>query len=198
MNIMSGYEYALTSKQQLFLWLYQLLPNLDIIKYIYDMKCSLENDETLYYYGLIPNVTFLQESNFSYIMTIPLDNSWSKKVLNNSSLYMKLVTTPGLICKFTAPTVLTRSEEELMNNGFWEFYALEIDEEPTMKEKIDCINKILEEAPYFLDDVYGKLKHLVTVYESNMYKLLNEDQELDFIRIGIDEKGCWHIPSIYF
>lgn len=195
---MSGYEYALTSKQQLFLCLYQLLPNLDIIKYIYDMKCSIENDETLYYYGLIPNISFLQESNFSYIMTIPLDNSWSKKVLNNSSLYMKLVTTPGLICKFTSPKVLTRSEEELMNNGFWEFYALEIDEEPTMKEKIDCINKILEEAPYFLDDIYGKLKHLVTVYESNMYKLLNEDQELDFIRIGIDEKGGWHIPSIYF
>lgn len=195
---MSGYELALTSKQQLFLWLYQLLPNLDIIKYIYDMKCSLENDETLYYYGLIPNITFLQESNFSYIMTIPLDNSWSKKVMNNSSLYMKLVTTPGLICKFTAPNVLSGLEEELMNNGFWEFYALEIDEEPTMKEKIDCINKILDEAPYFLDDVYGKLKHLVTVYESNMYKLLNEDQELDFIRIGIDEKGGWHIPSIYF
>ena len=99
------------------------------------MKCSLENDEILYYYGLIPNITFLQESNFSYIMTIPLDNSWSKKVLNNSSLYMKLVITPGLICKFIAPKVLTRSEEELMNNGFWEFYALEIDEEPTMKEK---------------------------------------------------------------
>jgi len=195
---MSGYEYALTSKQQLFLWLYQLLPNLDIIKYIYDMKCSIENDETLYYYGLIPNITFLQENNFSYIMTIPLDNSWSKKVLNNSSLYMKLVTTPGLICKFTTPKVLSKSEEELMNNGFWEFYALEIDEEPTMKEKIDCINKILEEGPYFLDDIYGKLKHLVTVYESNMYKLLNEDQELDFIRIGIDEKGGWHIPSIYF
>ena len=195
---MSGYEYALTSKQQLFLWLYQMLPNLDIIKYIYDMKCSLERDEILYYYGLIPNITFLQESNFSYIMTVPLDNSWSKKVLNNSSLYMKLVTTPGLICKFTAPKVLTKSEEELMNNGFWEFYALEIDEEPTMKEKIDCINKILEETPYFLDDIYDKLKHLVTVYESNMYKLLNEDQELDFIRIGIDEKGGWHIPSIYF
>ena len=51
---------------------------------------------------------------------------------------------------------------------------------------------------HFLDDIYGKLKHLVTVYESNMYKLLNEDQELDFIRIGIDEKGGWHIPSIYF
>ena len=195
---MSGYEYALTSKQQLFLWLYQLIPNLDIIKYIYEMKCSIENNETLYYYGLIPNITFLQENNFSYIMTIPLDNSWSKKVLNNSSLYMKLVTTPGLICKFTTPKVLSKSEEELMNNGFWEFYALEIDEEPTMKEKIDCINKILEEGPYFLDDIYGKLKHLVTVYESNMYKLLNEDQELDFIRIGIDEKGGWHIPSIYF
>jgi len=195
---MSGYEYALTSKQQIFLWLYQVLPNLDIIKYIYEMKCSIERDETLYYYGLIPNITFLQEPNYSYIMTIPLDNSWSKKVLNNASLYMKIVTTPGLICKFTTPKVLTGLEEELMNNGFWEFYALEIDEEPTMKEKIDCINKILEEAPYFLDDIYDKLKHLVTVYESNMYKLLNEEQELDFIRIGIDEKCDWPVPSIYF
>ena len=89
---------------------------------------------------------------------------------------MKLVTTPGLICKFTAPEDLSGLEEELMNNGFWEFYALKIDEEPTMKEKIDCINKILDESPYFLDDIYGKLKHLVTVYESNMYKLVNEDQ----------------------
>ena len=30
-----------------------------------------------------------------------------------------------------------------------------------------------------------------------MYKLLNEDQELDFIRIGIDE-GWLHIPSFIF
>lgn len=195
---MSEYEYALTSKQQIFLWLYQMIPNLDIIKYIYEMKCSLENEETMYYYGVMPHITFLQEDNYSYIMTVPLDNSWSKKVLNNASLYMKLVTTPGLICNFTAPEFLSGLEEELMNNGFWEFYALEIDEEPTMKEKIDCINKILDEAPYFLDDIYGKLKHLVTVYESNMYKLLNHGEELDFIRIGIDEKGGWHIPSIYF
>ena len=82
---MSGYEYALTSKQHLFLWLYQLIPNLDIIKYIYDMKCSLESDEILYYYGVMPHITFLQGPNYSYIMTIPLDNSWSKKVLNNAS-----------------------------------------------------------------------------------------------------------------
>lgn len=195
---MSGYEYALTNKQQIFLWLHQLIPNLDIIKYIYEIKCSLENSETLYYYDIIPHITFLQESNFSYIMTIPVNDSWSRKVLNNASLYMKLVTTPGLICKFITPKVLSGLEEELMNNGFWEFYALEIDEEPTMKEKIDCINKILEEGQYFLDDIYGKLKHLVTVYESKMYKLVNKDQELDFIRIGIDEKGGWHIPSIYF
>ena len=195
---MSGYEYALTNKQQIFLWLHKLIPNLDIIKYIYEIKCSLENSETLYYYDIIPHITFLQESNFSYIMTIPVNDSWSRKVLNNASLYMKLVTTPGLICKFITPKVLSGLEEELMNNGFWEFYALEIDEEPTMKEKIDCINKILDESLYFLDDIYGKLKHLVTVYESKMYKLVNKDQELDFIRIGIDEKGGWHIPSIYF
>ena len=62
---MSGYELALTSKQQLFLWLYQLIPNLDIIKYIYEMMCSLEKDETLYYYGVMPHITFLQANIFS-------------------------------------------------------------------------------------------------------------------------------------
>ena len=195
---MSEYEYTLTSKQLTFLWLYQVIPNIDIIKYIYEKKCSLENEETMFYYGIIPHITFLQESNYSYIMTTSLDYSWSKKVLNNSSLYMKLVTTPGLICKFTSPKTLTGLEEELMNNGFWEFYALEINEEPTMKEKIDCINKILDEGPYFLDDIYSKLKHLSNVYDSNMFKLVHNDQELNFIRIGIDVMGDWHIPSIYF
>jgi hypothetical protein len=195
---MSEYEYALTSKQQIFLWLYQVIPNIDIIKYIYEKKLSLENEETLFYYGVMPQITFLQEPNYSYIMTIPVNNSWSKKVLNNASLYMKLVTTPGLMCKFISPNILTGLEEELMNNGFWEFYALEIDEEPTMKEKIDCINKIINEGPYFLDDIYGKLKHLSDVYDSTMYSYVHNAHELDFIRIGIDEKGDWHIPSIYF
>jgi hypothetical protein len=196
-NMSSDYEYALTSKQELFLWLYQLIPNLDIIKYIYEKKCSLENEETLFYYGFMPQITFLPTSNYSYTMNVTQDN-WSKKVLNATPLYMKLVTTPGLICKFISPNTLTDVEEELMNNGFWEFYAIAIDEEPSMKEKITCINKIIEEGPYFSDDVCEKLKHLVRVYESTVYSYVHRDHEIDFARIGIDEKGDWHIPSIYF
>ena len=32
------YDFELSSKRQTFLWLYQVLPNIDIIKYIYLLK----------------------------------------------------------------------------------------------------------------------------------------------------------------
>ena len=192
------FEYELTSKRLFFLWLYQVVPNIDIIKYIYDIKCNLEEEDTLFYYGIMPRITFIHDSNYSYTMNFALENNRSKKILNSLALYIKMVTTQGLICKFTQPLILTKLEEELMHNGFWEFYAIEVNDDPKLKEKINCINKILEEGSYLLDDIYEKLHNLSVMYDSNMYGYVHHDHEIDFIRIGIDEEGGWHIPSIHF
>jgi hypothetical protein len=187
--IIMSFEYELTNKRRTLLWLYQVVPNIDIIKYIYELKSSLELADTLYYYGIIPHITIIPESNYLY----KINNIWQTKILNTSALYMQMVTTPGLICNFTQAVTLTSQEEELLNNGFWDFYATEIDESPTLKDKINCINKILEEAPYFTEDIYYKLKNIYEIFNS-----FNDLDAIDFVRIGIDVKGDWHIPSIYF
>ena len=36
------YDFELSSKGKIFLYLYQIIPNLDIIKYIYEMKDKIE------------------------------------------------------------------------------------------------------------------------------------------------------------
>ena len=51
---MLGYEYALTGKQEFFLWLYQVLPNIDVIEEIYKLKVEAELDQARFDRGILP------------------------------------------------------------------------------------------------------------------------------------------------
>ena len=48
------YDYELSSKRKTFLWLYQVLPSIDIIKYIYEIKENLEREDNMAYHGFCP------------------------------------------------------------------------------------------------------------------------------------------------
>ena len=48
------YDFELSSKRRTCLWLYQILPNIDIIKEIYRLKEQVELEENQIYHGLCP------------------------------------------------------------------------------------------------------------------------------------------------
>ena len=48
------YDFDLSSKQKFFLYMYQKIPNIDIITHIYKLKEELEDEEVKIYHGLCP------------------------------------------------------------------------------------------------------------------------------------------------
>jgi hypothetical protein len=204
------YDYELSSKRKTFLWLYQVLPSIDIIKYIYEIKENLEREDNMAYHGLCPrNVKIMgawipKEINGSWkIMNL-------KDIMSVNSMLMKLIVSDGLICVFDLPKPMTQLDRELIVNGFWEYCAMAVDYEPSLKDKILCINKILSEAMYFLPDICEKLNNIGKLYDEKT-KVLHDgtitegsiteeqiEEQPDFIRIGLDNNKNWHIPVIYF
>ena len=128
-----------------------------------------------------------------------------KDIMRVNSLFMKLIVSDGLICGFDLPKPMTDQDRELIVHGFWEFCATAVDYEPSLKDKILCINKITNEAMYFLPDICKKLETIGKLYDERTKVLdggsITEEQmeiQPDFIRIGIDNNQNWHIPVIYF
>lgn len=199
------YDFELSSKQKIFLWLYQILPNIDMVKKIYDMKLEMEHEEVLSYYGLCPR-------NIKISGVWPpedINDSWKimtlKDIMKVNALFMKLIVSDGLICGFDLPKPMTDQDRELIVHGFWEFCATAVDYEPSLKDKVLCINKVINEAMYFLPDICKKLETISNLYDERTKVLddglLTENQmevQPDFIRIGIDNNKNWHIPVIYF
>jgi hypothetical protein len=126
-----------------------------------------------------------------------------KDIMKVNSLCMKLIVSDGLICGFDLPKPMTEQDRLLIVNGFWEFCATAVDYEPSLKDKILCINKIVDEAMYFLPDICEKLNNIGKLYDEQILDdgFITENQmevQPDFIRIGIDNNKNWHIPVIYF
>ena len=199
------YDFELSSKQKIFLWLYQILPNIDMIKKIYTMKLQMEHEDILSYYSLCPK-------NIKIMGVWPpetINDSWKimnlRDIMKMNSLFMKLIVSNGLICGFDLPKPMTDQDRELIVHGFWEFCATVVDYEPCLKDKVMCINKIVDEAMYFLPDICKKLETIGNLYDERTQVLddgfITEHQmeiQPDFIRIGIDNNKNWHIPVIYF
>ena len=199
------YDFELSTKQKTHLWLYQVLPNIDMIKKIYKLKQDMELEDTLSYYGVCPR-------NVKIMGVWPpreFDESWKimnlQDVMKVNALLTKLIVSDGLICGFELPKPMTDQDRLLLVNGFWEFCANVVDYKPNLKDKIDCMNKIMNEAPYFLPDICKKLETIGNLYDERTQDVdegfLTEDEfevQPDFIRIGFDGRRNWHIPVIYF
>ncbi len=199
------YDFELSTKQKTHLWLYQVIPNIDMVHKIYKLKQDMELEDTLSYYGVCPR-------NVKIMGVWPpqeFDESWKimnlQDVMKVNALLTKLIVSDGLICGFELPKPMTDQDRLLLVNGFWEFCTTVVDYEPSLKDKIDCMNKIMNEAPYFLPDICKKLETIGTLYDERTQdvdeRFLTEDEievQPDFIRIGFDCKRNWHIPVIYF
>lgn len=195
------YDFELSTKRKTILWLYQVIPNLDILQYIYKLKEQAEYEDTLSYYGVCPNnVIGVCDWNHND----NLSNSWTvintRDIMKINALLIQLIVTPELICSFELPTPMTNQDRELIVNGFWEFVATTVNYTPRLSDKLECINKIINESPYFLADICSKLHTLLKMYKSANFTELNHllDNTPDFVRIGVDNHKNWHIPTIYF
>lgn len=167
------FEYELTTKQSIFLWLYQVLPNIDIIHHIYNYKESLEYKDTLIYYGFL--------SNNIIVSGTPLYMNHPIKI---NALLIKLIMKPGFICTFIFNEEDYESIELTeINNGNWISVIPYINESPSLKDKLTCIHSILENEPYFIETIGQRLDKYVKLYETN-----------SIVRLGIDQNNNYYLP----
>lgn len=179
------YNFELSSKRKIFLWLYQVLPVIDIIKYIYQLKEDLELEDILSYYGVLPNNIIIVGRTPSHI-----DDYYRiqtlKDIMKMNRLFMNIIGSNGLICSFTMTTPVSYKDKQLLMHGFWEYCATFTSYKPSLQQKIMCINKIIEDSPYLLEDICYKLSKILILYKKK-----------NNIRIGFDSEH-WYIPCIYF
>jgi len=178
------YDFELSSKRKFFLWLYQILPNIDIIKDIYQLKEESELEDNQIYHGLCPkHVTTCGKwipvnINPGYkIMTIE-----HKMKLN--AILMKVIMAPGFICCFN---YLKEEYDEVELNeidfGNWVSVVPNINVKPLLKDKLKCIETIFKEEPCTIEDICNKLHHLCISYTNN-----------EIVRIGFDQYGNYYLP----
>mgnify|MGYP000011617854 FL=1 len=181
------YDFELSSKRKIFLWLYQVLPNIDIIKYIYQLKEVSELDYNQIYHGLCPK----HVTTCGKWIPVNINNNYKIMTIENkmkiNAILMKIIMKPGFIGSFTY------KEEDYCNIelneidfGNWFSVVPNINFKPLLKDKINCIETILKEEPYVSEDICIKLNHLCDLFSNN-----------EIMRIGFDQYGNYYLPSIY-
>jgi hypothetical protein len=163
------YDYELSTKRQIFLWLYQVLPNIDIIKHIYQLKEDFELEEIKSYYGVCPH-------------NIITNSTWSKDNINMcgsmklSTTLMKYIVEPGFICKcsFNSDDYDPIELEEI-NNGNWISVIPNIDFNPRLITKIKVINETYNNTPlcnlYLFKTIKKIYKYYKCTYGINIFRL---------------------------
>ena len=181
------YDYDLSSKQKICLWMYQLIPNIDIIKYIYQLKEDIELYETKLYHGLSPKYITITGGSWK---PININDTWStmtKQIrMKFNVMCIKFIMEPGFICTFTfhKEDYTMRELEEMEHWNNWVYIVPNINFHPPLKDKIKCIDWIFEIEPYLEDDIYIRLDRVYQYYQNN-----------ELCRIGIDQTGKYYIPT---
>ena len=99
---------------------------------------------------------------------------------------MKLIMKPGFICSFTYKEEdYDNIELNEIDFGNWVSVVPNINFEPLLKDKLNCIETILKEEPYASEDICIKLNHLCDIYSNN-----------EIMRIGVDQYVNYYLPSI--
>ena len=180
------YDFELSSKRKTFLWLYQVIPNIDVIKYIYLLKEQSELEDTRIYYGVFP----------SYITVPRMKHTWKEFVFSDrmklTSLFMKLIMEPGFICTFYFNDKdYDQVELNEINNCNWVAVVPNINYNPTLQEKIKIMNVLYDSIFLLTSELYNKLLGL-------HYWFKHTYGEHNIFRIGYDQQGGLYIPSGHF
>ena len=180
------YDFELSSKGQIFLWLFQVLSNIYILKYIYNIKEELELKENQIYYGLCPkHVTTC--GKWIPINTNSYKISTIGDIMNLNAILIKIIMKPGFICSFN---FIEESYDIIELNdiyfGNWVSVISNINYKPSIKEKINCIEIILHSELDILDNICIKLNNMCSLYDNN-----------NIIRIGIDQCDRYYLPNFH-
>jgi len=181
------YDFELSSKRRTFLWLYQVLPSIDLIRIIYKLKEECELEDVRGYHGLCP----------SYIR---IDGSWIPKQINArlgifnlrgqmnlNTLFMKLIMNNGFICEFKMiDSDYDINQLSMIQNGEWYILVSSINEQPSLRRRIQCINLLADRTPLLSFTEYASIKRVFELYINNdgVYRK----------RLGIDQLDRIYIP----
>jgi len=176
------YDFDLSSKRKTFLWLYQVLPNIDLIKDIYKLKVEAELDQMRLERSQLPmNIIALGSWNAEYI-----DHRHKLMLLNAS--HIKLIQEDGFICTFfMEEDHYIDYELEEIHSGNWISVVPNINRKPTIKTKIKIMNLIFESILCLVEDLYIRLNNLHNIY-MNTYGN-------NIFRVGYDQRGALYIPT---
>jgi len=175
------YDFELSSKQKTFLWLYQVLPNVDVINEIYKLKDELEDEDVRIQHGLLsPTVIIINDNNIQDI--------FNPQKLN--TMLIKLIVDEGFMCSFFYNEFnYTTIELEEINVGNWFSVVRNINLHPPLKDKLKIVNILYNSIPLLITDVYDKL------YKIYLYYLNNDNN--GYFRLGIDQNDKIYFPLLY-
>jgi len=159
------YDYELSSKQRIFLYLYQVIPIIDLLKDIYTLKEESEVEDNQIYHGMCPR----------YIKTT---GAWIPRCINNSfkiyqlkenlllsAKFMKYIMEPGFICELS----INREdyldiELEEIDFGNWISVAHNVNTEPSYLSRIHAMNQLYDEVPLPIVYLVERLEEIYSQY----------------------------------
>jgi len=181
------YDFELSSKRRTFLWLYQVLPNIDLIKEIYKLKENSELEDIKSYHGLCPRYI---KSSCSWKPRYINDHFKImnlREQMNANTLFMKLIMDDGFICEFEMnDSIYDRDQLKLIREGGWSFIIPDINYKPSLRRKIQCMNLMMDKLPSLSITNYVSIKRLYTIY-------INNDTNYHSL-LGIDQKNRIYVP----
>ena len=186
------YDFELSSKRRTFLWLYQILPNIDIIKEIYRLKEQLELEENQIYHGLCPRNVVTTGTWIPPHISDSRNIQYLQHRLSKSAELMKYIVEDGFICEFFMNKEdYTVGQIEQIEIGNWITIIpdLFINEKPSYRQRIKVMNYIYEETPPSLFYFFKKIDRI--------FKLFKHTYGINIYRIGIDQNKEIYIPHIY-
>ena len=176
------YDFELSTKRQIFLSLYQFLPNIDIIKHIYQFKEELELDEIRIYHGLCPKG----------VQTTRTWNRINKNVLYEkiklSTQLIKYIVEPGFMCEYNFDEK-DYNEVELneIRYGNWISVISNINFNPSLCTKIRSFNKLYNNIPFcqylFFKQIEKIYEYYKCTYGINIYRIsiVNNNLKIPYI-----------------
>jgi hypothetical protein len=184
------YDFELSSKRRTFLWLYQVLPIIDLIKEIYKLKEDSELEDIRSYHGLCPRHI---KSTGTWIPQHINDNfkiTNIRDVMKLNVLSMKLIQEEGLICSFVIDkSNYTKDELEEISYGNWISVVPNVNTSPTLQTKINVINLIYSSVLCLVEDLYINLTRL--------YHLYKNAHGINVYGIGCDQNNNLYMPFIH-
>ena len=178
------YDFELSLKRKTLLWLYQILPNIELLQYIYQLKEESEINDARIYHGMCPEYITISHSKYIWKQVV------QKDMMKLNTLFIKLIIDHGFICTFKFnETDYDPIELQEIYNSNWVSVVPNINYNPSLKEKIKIMNIIYMSSFMISTELYNRLEGLfywyMHTYGTNIY------------RIGYDNLGTLYIPNIH-